>query len=166
MERTLILNELQIHQKVNRLAFQIYEDNFAETEIILAGIHSGGYKFAKKLETAIKEISSLKVTLVEVSLDKENPMGQEVKISMDKKLLDGKVVLLVDDVLNSGKTLIYSMLPFLELPLKKLRTVVLVNRNHNRYPVRADFSGLSLATTIQEHIFVELDVQQEAVYLG
>ena len=166
MEKTLILNELQIKQKVNRIAYQIYEDNFDESEIIIAGIHSGGYKFAKRIADALNEIAPLKVSLIEIALDKENPLKEEAKISMAKELLNDKVVILVDDVLNSGKTLIYAMKPFLEMPLKKLRIVVLVNRNHNRYPVNPDFCGISLSTTLQEHIFVELNEKEDSVYLG
>jgi pyrimidine operon attenuation protein/uracil phosphoribosyltransferase len=170
LEKTLILNQLQIKQKVNRIAYQIYEDNFEESEIIIAGIHHGGYKFAKRIVDALKEIAPLKVSLIEVILDKENPFNEEVKLSgsdiENSKSFNGKVVILVDDVLNSGKTLIYAMKPFLEMPLKKLRIVVLVNRNHKRYPVSPDFSGINLSTTLQEHIFVELNEKEDSVYLG
>lgn len=166
MENTLILNKLQIKQKVNRIAYQIYEDNFEESEIIIAGIHPGGYKFAKRIVDVLKEISPLKVTLIDVILDKENPLKEEVKLSVTKEFLSGKVVILVDDVLNSGKTLIYSMKPFLDTPLKKLRVAVLVNRNHKRYPVSPDFSGISLSTTLKEHIFVELNETDDSVYLN
>ncbi len=166
MEKTLILNHLQIQQKVNRLAYQIYEDNFDEKELIIAGIAPGGYKFARRLVAALEGICGLKITLIEVVLDKENPLKEEAKLSDNNLELAGKVVILVDDVLNSGKTLIFSMKPFLEMNLKKLRIVVLVNRNHKRYPVSPDFAGISLSTTLQEHIFVELNETEDSVYLG
>src|ERR1035437_4138762 len=165
-EKTLILDQLQIKHRVNRIAYQIYEDSFDEKEIIIAGLSPGGYKFAKKIAEALQEISPIKVTLVEVKLDKDNPFKGKIEFSVPMESLSHKTVILVDDVLNSGKTLIYSMRPLLELPLKKLRTVVLVDRNHNNYPVRADFTGSSLATTLQEHISVELGGKEETVYLS
>ncbi len=165
MEKTLVMNQLQIKQKVNRIAYQIYEDNFSEPEIIIAGISPGGYKFSERIAAALKEICPMKITLIEVILDKDNPINETVKFSVEGKSLTGKVVILVDDVLNSGKTLIYSMKPFLEMDLKKLRIVVLVNRNHKRYPINPDFCGLTLSTTLHEHIFVELGDTDDNVYL-
>ena len=160
------MNQLQIQQKVNRLAYQIYEDNFEETEVFVAGISPGGYKFAERIVAALKEICPLMVTLIEVKLDKDNPYSKPVQLSMDGKLMERKVVILVDDVLNSGKTLVYSMKPFLDMHLKKLRILVLINRNHKRYPVSPDFSGLTLSTTLQEHVYVELGKAGDSVSLG
>jgi len=110
------------------------------------------------------EISSIKVEIIEVTLDKEEPLSHEVKVSTHSKL-DKKVVVLVDDVLNSGKTLMYGAQYFLNQPVKKLMTAVLIDRNYKKYPIKADIMGLSLATTMQEHVSVELG-ETEAVYLN
>ena len=164
--KTLILNAVQIQQKIDRIAYQIYENNFTEKEIIIAGIASRGYILAQRLSEKLQEISKIKITLASLTLDKEHPMETEVKLSLDKTLFEGKVVILVDDVLNSGKALIYGVAPFLKVRVKRITTVVLVDRNHNRFPIKADFVGLSLNTTLQEHISVELTKKgKEAVYL-
>ena len=164
--QTLILNSHQIDQKINRIAWQIYEDNAGEKGVILAGILSSGYSVAEKLAAALKKISPLQVDLVSIKINKHSQYDEEARISIGHEDLKDKIVILVDDVLNSGKTMMYALRPFLTADLKKLRTVVLVDRNHKRYPVSADFAGLSLATTLQEHVSVILDEASSGVFLG
>ena len=166
MGKTLILNGKQIEQKINRIAYEIYENNHSEKEIIIAGISDNGYIFAKRLASVVEKISSIKIKLIEIQIDKENPLAKEIKISLSDKELKNKVIILADDVLNSGKTLIFGAKPFLIAPVKRLTTVVLVDRGHNRYPIKADFVGLSLSTTLQEHITVDLKKGKESVYLS
>ena len=163
---TLILNSKQIEQKINRIAYEIYENNPGEKEIIIAGISDNGYLFAKRISDVVTKISPIKTTLIEIKINKENPLAKEIKISLSDKELKNKVIILVDDVLNSGKTLIFGAKPFLISPVKRLTTVVLVDRGHNRFPIKADFVGLSLSTTLQEHITVDLKKGKEAVYLS
>ncbi len=166
MSKTLILNSKQIEQKINRIAFQIYENNYGEKEIIVAGISENGYLFAKRIADVLQKISPIKAKLIEIKINKENPASAEIKISLADKELKNKVIILVDDVLNSGRTLIFGAKPFLISPVKRLTTAVLVDRGHNRYPIKADFVGLSLSTTLQEHITVELKKGKESVYLS
>ncbi len=167
MSRTLILNSKQIQQKINRIAYEIYENNYDEKEIIIAGIASNGFILAKHIIEVLKAIAPIKIRLIEIVLDKKNPLSKEIKVELTDKDLKNKVIILVDDVLNSGKTLIFGSKPFLNNPVKRLTTVVLVDRGHNRYPIKADFVGLSLSTTLQEHITVELDKKgKESVYLS
>ena len=164
--KTLVLNNVQIQQKLNRMAYQIYEHNFSEKSIVIAGIADRGYILAERLSKILSEISSISIQLAKVTVDKENPVAQPVLVSLPAKSYTNKVIVLVDDVLNSGKALIYGVAPFISVPVKRITTVVLVDRNHNRYPIKADFVGLSLATTLQEHISVELDKNgRDAVYL-
>lgn len=166
MGKTLILNSKQIEQKINRIAYEIYENNNDEKEIIIAGISGNGYLFAKRISDFVQKISPIKTKLIEIKINKENPLASDIKISLSDKELKNKVIILVDDVLNSGKTLIFGAKPFLISPVKRLTTAVLVDRGHNRYPIKADFVGLSLSTTLQEHITVELKKGKEAVYLS
>lgn len=166
MAKTLILNSRQIEQKINRIAYEIYENNPVEKEIIIAGISDNGYLFAKRISDVVTKISPIKTTLIEIKINKENPLAKEIKISLSDKELKNKVIILVDDVLNSGKTLIFGAKPFLISPVKRLTTVVLVDRGHNRFPIKADFVGLSLSTTLQEHITVDLKKGKESVYLS
>lgn len=163
--KEMVLDKTKVIGKINRLAYQIYEDNSTEKEVIIAGIDPNGYQLATRLAKALENISPLKARLIRVTLDKDDPHADKIEISVPEKELEKKVIILVDDVLNSGKTLIYGLRPFLNMAIKKLRTVVLVDRNHKRYPVSADFVGLSLATTLHEHITVRLDKGNEGIFL-
>lgn len=164
--KTLLLDQKQIEKRINRIAYQVYEDNFEEKEIVIAGIAKSGYQVAQKIEKAMNKICDLKTMLVEVKLDKHNQVKHDVELSEPDEKLKGKVIILVDDVLNSGKTLIYALRPFLKIDTKKIRTVVLVDRNHKRYPIAADFVGISLATTMHEHVSVEIEGDKEVAYLS
>lgn len=164
-EKTQILDKIQLQQKVNRLAWQIYEQNYSEKEIIVVGIEKRGVELSKRISDVISSISDINVINSTVKLDKENPFSTDIVFSLDADSIENKVVVLVDDVLNTGKTLIYTAKEFLSVPLKKLSTLVLVNRNHNRYPVKADYEGMSLSTTLQEHINVVFG-KEEGVYLS
>lgn len=152
---TCLLNPRQISQKVDRIAMEILERNYREKELILAGIEKNGYLFAKELVAALKRYSKIKLVLLKLKVDKDDPIDKKVDIGMRDGELKGKVVLVVDDVLNSGMTLMYGLAPFLKVELKRLNTVVLVERSHRRYPVKGDHVGLSLSTTLQEHVEVD-----------
>lgn len=164
--KTLILNSRQIGQKINRIAYEIYENNYEEKQVIIAGIAPSGYLLASRIADVLKSISPIKVKLVKLEVDKEAPYDKKVKSGISSKDATGKVVVVVDDVLNSGKTLMYGVKHFLKSPVKKISTAVLVDRDHPRYPIKADYAGMSLSTTLQEHISVELKAKgKEAVYL-
>ncbi|HEY9184429.1 MAG TPA: phosphoribosyltransferase family protein [Salegentibacter sp.] len=147
----LILNHEQIQHKIKRIAYQVYESNLKEKEIVLAGISKNGYEFAQRLKSWLEEISPLKISLCEVNIDKKDPLGK-ITTSLEKADYQDKSVILTDDVLNSGTTLIYGVKHFLEVPLKQFKTAVLVDRNHKKYPVKADFKGISLSTSIHETV--------------
>ena len=165
MEKTLVLNKQQLQQKLDRLAWQIYEQNYKEKDIIIAGIANRGVLIAKKIAKKLTEVSAIKVKLATIKVDKDNPFYKDIEVDISEKDYKNKVLILVDDVLNSGKTLMYGAKYFLSVPLKKLSTIVLVDRNHNRFPIKADFVGLSLSTTLKEHISVELE-KNVGVYLS
>lgn len=165
MRKTLVLDKKQVQQKLDRLAWQIYEQNYKEKEIIIAGIADRGVLLAKKLADKLMEISNIKVKLAAIKVDKDNPFYKDIEVDIQEKEYKNKVIILVDDVLNSGKTLMYGAKYFLSVPLKRLSTIVLVDRNHNRFPIKADFVGLSLSTTLKEHISVELE-KNAGVYLS
>ncbi|MGC6285289.1 MAG: phosphoribosyltransferase family protein [Polaribacter sp.] len=164
IEKNIILNNDQINRKIKRIAFQIYEANSTESEVIIAGINGNGFQFAKKIANQLQEISPLTIALCEVIIDKKNPLS-EISTSIDQELYKDKSVVLVDDVLYSGTTLIYGVKHFLDVPLKQFKTAVLVDRNYKKYPVKADFKGISLSTSIQEHIDVEFSENNSIAYL-
>ncbi|KHJ39004.1 bifunctional protein pyrR [Pedobacter glucosidilyticus] len=166
-KRVLILNHTQIQQKINRIAYQILEDNIDEQEVILAGVVSRGYRFALRLEKVLKEIAHFKITLAEIELNKDSSK-LESSINIPIEACQNKVIILVDDVLNSGRTIAYGLGVFLNIPLKKLRSVVLIDRSHKLFPVATDFVGLQLSTVLKEHVEVVLDENNEpdGVYLN
>lgn len=160
------MNAVQVNQRLNRLAWQVYEQCSDETEIVIAGIAQNGYLLAKKIKELVEQISPIRVSLLEMKIDKENPLEKPQVNGGDSSLFNGKTVVLVDDVSNSGRTLMYGVKYFLDFPVRSVHTLVLVDRDHNRFPVKTNFVGLSLATTMQEHISVELVAANEyAVYL-
>lgn len=156
MDKNIILTNQEIEHTIKRIAYQIYETFVDEEEIVIAGIASNGYVFAEKIALALNSISPLKVSLCEVKINKHEP-SLPVTTSLSKGEYSNKGLVLVDDVLNSGTTLIYAVRHFLDIPLKKFKTAVLVNRNHKKYPVKADFKGISLSTSSLEHVQVVFD---------
>ncbi|TGV02962.1 phosphoribosyltransferase domain-containing protein [Flavivirga rizhaonensis] len=156
VKNNIILNHNEINHKIRRIAFQIYENNVNEKEVILAGIDKNGYVFAKKLKTVLQKISDINPILCKVSIDKKHPHS-DIETSISSDDYKNKSLVLVDDVLNSGTTLIYGVRHFLNVPLKQFKTAVLVNRNHKKYPVKADFKGISLSTSLHEHVNVVLE---------
>jgi pyrimidine operon attenuation protein / uracil phosphoribosyltransferase len=164
---TLILDRPQTLQKIRRIAFEIYENNFQEEEIVLAGIYDKGYLFAKLLQQELTGIAPLKSSLVKVSLDKFSPLQSEIELDCPVDSLRNKTIILLDDVLNTGRTFAYSLKPFLNVEVKKIQTAVIVDRNHKQFPISADYVGYSLSTTIQEHIEVHLeDNNRFGVYIS
>jgi pyrimidine operon attenuation protein / uracil phosphoribosyltransferase len=153
MSQNIILTHQEIEHKIKRIAYQIYETFVDEEEIVLAGITKNGFVFAQKIATALTLIAPIKVSLCEVEINKHQP-DLAIRTSLAKENYTNKGLVLVDDVLNSGTTLIYAVRHFLEVPLKKFKTAVLIDRNHKKYPVKADFKGISLSTSLFEHVQV------------
>ncbi|EON75756.1 pyrimidine regulatory protein PyrR [Lunatimonas lonarensis] len=162
--KTLVLNHKQIQQKITRIAYEIYERNVQEETLVFAGLTGMGYVLAGKIAERLKEISPIAVSLIRVDIDKTSPKIGEVYCSEPGPYTD-KCVILVDDVLNTGKTLAYSLFPFLQDNVKKIEVAVLVNRSHKLFPVTPDYTGYELATTLSEHITVNLDPENATVHL-
>jgi pyrimidine operon attenuation protein / uracil phosphoribosyltransferase len=150
-ENNIILNNSQINNKIRRIALQILESNIDEEKIVLAGISKNGFLIAEKIKQVISDYSKVNIILTKVLINKKDLLS-DVTTSITKNDYTNKSVVLVDDVLHSGATLIYGVKHFLNTPLKQLKTAVLINRNHKKFPVKADFKGLSLSTSINEHV--------------
>lgn len=163
--QNIILNHQEIVHKTKRISYQIFETFANEEEVVIAGIANSGFKFAQKIAAELERISDLKVILCEVQINKQNPQDT-ISTSLTKEIYTNKNLVLVDDVLNSGATLIYGVKHFLDVPLRKFKTVVLIDRNHKKYPVKADFKGLSLSTSLQEHIQVVFEDDNSFAYLS
>lgn len=161
---TLVLNHRQITQKITRMAYEIYERNASEEMLYIAGISGMGKKLADYLAKSLQEISPIQTKVIEIHLDKGdiNRDGAQLSESVDLK---NHSVIIVDDVLNTGRTLIYALKPFLDASVKKVEIAVLVNRSHKQFPVSPDYTGLELATTLSEHITVNLSNENHTVHL-
>lgn len=153
MTANKILSHSEIEHKIKRIAYQIYETFVDDESIVIAGIATNGFIFAQKIATVLQTISPIEVILCEVTMNKQN-LNAEITTSIPKEVYQNKGIVLVDDVLNSGSTLMYGVKHFLEVPLKKFKTAVLVDRNHKKYPIKVDFKGISLSTTSLEHVTV------------
>lgn len=166
-KKILVLNHQQIQQKIDRIAYQILEDNLEESEVVIAGILPQGSLIAQRLKQVLDQIAPFTCRMININLNKQSSTLQ-FSVDEDVNTCANKVVILVDDVLNSGKTLAYGFGIFLDVPLKKLRTVVLVDRNHKSFPVSTDFAGIALSTVLKEHIYVSLSEtgEEDSVYLG
>lgn len=162
---TPILTHQQIQYKIRRMAYQIYEANVNEKIIILAGIDGGGMELTHRIQQILQDITDAEIKLCHVYMDKGNPLQSGVETSLKPDEYANHSVVLIDDVLSSGSTLIYGVHHFIKTPLKQLKTAVLINRNFKRYPVKADFKGISLSTSLHEHVRVDLASEQNAVFL-
>jgi len=160
-----ILNNDQIDQKITRLAFEIYEENFLVKELYFLGINNNGYTFAEILQKKYDEVSNKTSKLGRLSLNPAQPLESEVNLDLSQSL-SRKNLVVVDDVANTGRTLFYAMKPLLNFVPKKIETVVLVDRKHKTFPVKSDYVGLSLATTLKENIRVDISKNtQKAAFL-
>lgn len=154
---TQILTNEDIQQKIKRIAYEILENNYDEKELQIIGIRDKGFQFAQKIYDCLKTITPIKLSLHFIALDKLKPIVGEAEFDFDAKELSNKVVILVDDVGNTGKTLCYALQPLLESRPKKIEIAVLVDRQHKLFPVSADYVGLSLATTMKETVTVDFN---------
>ena len=164
LTQNCILNHQEINHKIKRIAYQIYESNVEQKEIVLAGIQSNGYILAEKIKQQLEEISEIKAKLCSVKINKKN-QKEKIITSLSTEEYSNTSLVLVDDVLHSGTTLIYGVKHFLDTSLTQFKTAVLVNRNHKKYPVKADFKGISLSTSLNEHIDVIFDGEHSKVVL-
>ena len=164
MDKKKILDYQSIKKKIRRISLQIIESNIDQDEIIIAGIDVNGFIIAKKISQEISKISEINIKLCKVKIDKKNPLN-DISTSLNFEDYQNKSLVIIDDVLNSGATLMYSVKYFLNTKIKSLKTAVLVDRNHKKYPIKADFKGLSLSTSIQSKVEVVIDEKKIEAFL-
>jgi pyrimidine operon attenuation protein/uracil phosphoribosyltransferase len=155
--KNYVLDKAVAAKKLKRMAYEILENNINEKFIILAGIRESGSVVARNIQKILAEISTVETELITITLDKHQPKDVRVSHQLD---FNDKVIIVIDDVANSGKTLLFAMKPFLDFQPKKIQTLILVERSHKTFPVHPDYVGLSLATTLQEHIYVEVSDEE------
>lgn len=167
MTKNLIIDQESIHFKLKRMAYEILENHYAEKEIHLIGIVNGGLYLAKELKKQIQSIQNIKVIVHELAIDKKNPHDTPIHLSANAADLEDKVIILVDDVINTGKITFHAFKPLLSIRAKVIQIAVLVDRRHKKYPVYSDYVGNKLTTTIQEYISVTFEEEvATGVYLS
>tara|TARA_B110000091_G_scaffold61937_1_gene68097 strand:- start:73 stop:567 length:495 start_codon:yes stop_codon:yes gene_type:complete len=160
-----ILNADQIKKIVKRIAYQIQENNLEYSEIILIGVYNNGYMLAKIIEKELKQISKSSIELISIKINKENPLDK-IDLDYKKEYLKNKSIVLIDDVLHTGRTLIYCVKHLLDMSPRNFNTVVLVDRNHKKFPIKVDFKGISLSTSMSEHVEVVFEKNESYVVIN
>lgn len=160
--KTTVLNARQIEQKINRIAYEILENNYQRSKLFLVGIKGNGYELARRLSEILMSISDQEIVLAEISIDKHEPLQHPIELSIDNATMENESIILIDDVINSGRTMQYALMKLLEKPSERIKTVTLVDRKHRRYPIRVDYVGLTLSTTLQDRIEVEFEGEPSA----
>lgn len=156
-QRNVILNETAIQRKLERIAYEIFENNHTAKELLLIGIRENGFKLAERLKEHLENISKINVTVASVEMDKREPMKRDIILDIDASTVKGKTVVIVDDVAQSGKTLLYAMKPLLEHSPAAIQVAVLVDRKHKRFPVTADYVGMLMSTGMNEQVILEME---------
>ena len=164
MRENKILNKAEIQDKIKRISYEIYEENFESKSLIICGIEKNGSEIARKVIKELKSICNIKIEFISISLNKKNPLNS-IKIESSKNKIKDKPIILIDDVSNTGKTLIHVIKELIEFEPKKINTAVLVNRDHSLFPIKINFIGLSLSTSINNHIEVVLNENDIGAYL-
>ena len=160
-----ILNTDQIKKIVKRIAYQIQENNLEYSEIILIGVYNNGYMLAKIIEKELKQISKSSIELISIKINKKNPLDK-IDLDCKKEYLKNKSIVLIDDVLHTGRTLIYCVKHLLDMSPRNFNTVVLVDRNHKKFPIKVDFKGISLSTSMSEHVEVVFEKNESYVVIN
>lgn len=161
----IILNPQEINQKIERLAHQLVENCFEEKKVFVGGIKGNGLILAEKLVESMNKEKEVESELFSIDVNKSEPWNHPIDLSIDNSELKNAYIIIVDDVLNSGKTMQFALTEFLKFPTKAIKTVALVDRKHRRFPIKANFVGLSLSTTLKEHVQVDFSKGNEKVYL-
>lgn len=164
-EQNVILNAVQIDQRIVRMAYEIYEHNLDQKHLIMAGVSENGFRLASMISQEVKKISPLKTDILKVDINKKAPFTEDIQIHLSKKELDKKAIVLFDDVLNSGKTIAFTLKAFLNANIKKIEVAVMVNRSHKAFPIYPKYKGYELATSINEHVDVILEGENKGVFL-
>lgn len=164
-KQNLILSAVQIDQKIVRMAYEIYENHLNDKHLIFTGISENGYFFANKVSKHLQEISPIETTVLKIDINKDAPFTEDISIGLTEKELKNKSIVIFDDVLNSGKTIAYTLKGFLNANISKIEVAVMVNRHHKAFPIYPKYKGYELATSINERVEVHLKGTKKGVYL-
>jgi pyrimidine operon attenuation protein / uracil phosphoribosyltransferase len=151
-----ILTKETVEKKLRRMALEVTEQNYGEQQLVLVGIKDSGLIIANKISHYLKDVFAGEKVVASLAMDKKDPQKSTIVIEPTIDF-NGKVILLIDDVANTGKAMLYALKPFLEATPKKIQTLALVERTHKSFPIDLDYVGLSFSTTLDQHIYVEAE---------
>ena len=160
-----ILSSREIKQKTERLAHQLIENTFEEPKVFIGGIQGNGIILANSLAKIMRNHTHREITVFSININKSEPWSEDITLSSPSSDMEDSYIILVDDVFNSGKTMQFALVEILKFPTKAIKTVALVDRKHRRFPIKANFVGLSLSTTLKEHVEIDLTAGSEKAYL-
>ncbi|MEY4141153.1 MAG: hypothetical protein RL110_524 [Bacteroidota bacterium] len=152
----IILEHPEIERKIFRLAYQILEQTIHQQHLFIGGIQGNGLILAKRLKEIMDKHGGPEVVVFEICINKEEPWSEPIKLSIQDDDLKNGYIILVDDVINSGKTMQYALIKFLQQATHAIKVLTLVDRQHRRFPIKADFVGLSLSTTLKNRVEIDL----------
>jgi pyrimidine operon attenuation protein/uracil phosphoribosyltransferase len=159
--QNLILDDSDVENKIHRIGLEILEDNTDESKITLFGISDNGKLIAKKLVSYINKISDIETVLIEVVIENGPP-----EYTGKLNILNESIII-VGDVSQTGKTLQIVISNLMMHKPSKIKTSVIINRDQTMYPVKIDYVGLSLSTSVNEHVDVMVDKKNRfSVYLS
>lgn len=161
----IILEHQEIERKIVRLAYQILEQTTEQKQIYLGGIQGNGFIIATQLQEILQERDGPQVELFQIFIDKEEPWATPISLSIEEQILKNGYIILVDDVINSGKTMQYALIKFLQQATQSIKVLALVDRQHRRFPIKADFVGLSLSTTLKNRVEIDLSSSRFFAFL-
>ena len=157
----LILNKQDVENKIKRIGLEIIEDNINCSKIILFGISDNGKLITQKLMGHINKISNISADLIQVNVNNES-------LEYDNKFdILNQSIVIIGDVSQSGKTLQIVISDLMKYKPSKIKTSVIINRDHSLFPVKIDYSGLILSTSVKEHVDVVINKNGDlSVYLS
>ncbi|XOV68135.1 MAG: phosphoribosyltransferase family protein [Fluviicola sp.] len=161
-----ILSPVQLEQKIQRLAHELLENCFEEKKVFIGGIQGNGILLANKLHDILSKTEDVDFHVFEIKVNKDEPWSETIELSIPQEQMKNGFIVLVDDVLNSGKTMQYALNEILQFPTKAIKTLTLVDRTHRRFPIKADFVGIRLSTTLQERVEVIMDNNGTKAFLA
>lgn len=160
-EIPILANE-EIMSRLHRMAFEVYERNYHAERLYVIGVNERGGYLASKMLEYLEKVSPLEIHYFQVEVDREtDPVSYGIQLSMDPEELNGQEVVVVDDVLYTGRTLLNVVAILLQAGPSSIQTAILVDRGHRSMPISPDFVGIELATTFHQHVYVEVDSEKE-----
>ena len=155
--KNIILDSIDINNKIRRISFEILEKNFDENEIFLVGVLPNGKYLSNKISEFLSQFSKIKLNLHFIEIEKKSRSIDKIIPSLNSEMVNNKVIVIIDDVMNSGGTLMYSINEMLKFKPKKIQIAVLIERYYKNFPLNPDYKGLELSTSETEHVEVKLD---------